>query len=112
MSKSSNEHGKKGTGKGKRARVTEAPPGGSGIREWAFFPFGNSGKWKISFGNSGKRFRSGFGKRRNIVREFGKIEIFVREFVKTISFGIRIRRNIVREFGKIKYLFVIRKLAN
>ena len=78
-----------------------SPP--QGIRELAFFPFGNSGKRFI---------RSGFGKRRNIVREFGKIEIFVREFVKTISFGIRIRRNIVREFGKIKYLFVIRKLAN
>ena len=50
-----------------------------GIRELAFFPFGNSGK----------RFRLGFGKRRNIIRQFGQIEISVREFVKTISFGIR-----------------------
>ena len=63
----------------KRHVISPPPPGGSGIRELAFFPFGNSGK----------RFRLGFGKRRNVFREFWKIETFIREFVKTLSFGIR-----------------------
>ena len=90
-----------------KRHVIRPPPGGSGIRELAFFPFGNSGK----------RFRSGFGKRRNIVREFGKIEIFVREFVKMIfsgffGSGIRGFENSceIREFGKMKK--IVREFGN